>query len=570
MFFLGAVRNQTDSSEDNLSRETPDYQKFNTNSSLRLLADLVLINLSFIFGLAISLIHNIWITKLPHDAPYYKNFVLQYFYHFTNNFLLISALTAIVFFVTGFYTFGLAYRSRQKYLLLVINILSIYGIFAAVNRLIDTYIAIAPARVPTAAIGTSLIVALVLFVGARAWTYTWSVTQRSERDIKRKLDRKVREVLVIGGGGYIGSSLLPMLLERGYKVKLLDLALFGTDPIKNVINHSNLKFIRGDFRQVDNVVEAMLDVDAVVHLGGIVGDPACALDEELTIDINLVSTRLIVEAAKALGVQRLIFASTCSVYGASDDDRLLTEDSYLNPVSLYAKSKVASEKVIHSLASDDLAPVILRFGTIFGLSGRIRFDLVVNLLVGMAHIDKKITVMGGDQWRPFVHVEDAATAVLKAVEAPLEKVAGQTFNVGGDKMNFRIRDIGDLIQKEFPDAQMIVKDNATDKRNYRVSFKHIREILEFEPKWSVQDGIKQIRDAFESGKIKDYQNPEYNNFKFLTDETNSRLISSFREWVDQFLEDTTTVTMNGGTNGHRVTAFGQPTTGEKEPGHTNK
>jgi dTDP-D-glucose 4,6-dehydratase len=258
------------------------------------------------------------------------------------------------------------------------------------------------------------------------------------------------------------------------------------------------------------------------------------------------------------------------VYGASSDDRLLTEESYLNPVSLYAKSKVASEKVIHTLASEDLAPVILRFGTIFGLSGRIRFDLVINLLVGMAHVDKKITVMGGDQWRPFVHVEDAATAILKCVEAPIEKVAGQTFNVGGDKLNYRIADIGNMIHKEFPDAQLIVKDNDTDKRNYRVSFKHIRETLEFEPKWMVQDGIKQIRDAFQSGKIKDYQNPEYNNFKFLTDETNSRLISSFREWVDQFLEDTTSVTANGNGNGnHTLSSNGHPANG-KEHGKEHK
>ncbi len=225
-----------------------------------------------------------------------------------------------------------------------------------------------------------------------------------------------KHVLVIGGGGYIGSALLPKLLDSGYHVRLLDLLLFGTEPIADVLDHPNLEIVQADFRQVDEVVAAVRGMDTLIHLGAIVGDPACALDEELTIEVNLMATRMIAEVAKGSGVKRFIFASTCSVYGASDE--ILDERSALNPVSLYARSKIASEKVLRKMADDRFAPVILRFGTIYGLSGRTRFDLVVNLLAAKALIDKQITVFDGDQWRPFVHVDDAAQAVFKVLEAP--------------------------------------------------------------------------------------------------------------------------------------------------------
>src|SRR5690606_17258118 len=154
---------------------------------------------------------------------------------------------------------------------------------------------------------------------------------------------------------------------RGYRVRLLDLLLFGEEPIREVISHPNLEIIRADFRQVDKIVQAMRGVHAVIHLGGLVGDPACSVDEELTVDINLTATRVVAEVARGEGVQRFIFASTCSVYGAGED--VLDEDSELNPVSLYARTKLASERVLQSMAGPDFAPVILRFGTIYGLSG---------------------------------------------------------------------------------------------------------------------------------------------------------------------------------------------------------
>jgi nucleoside-diphosphate-sugar epimerase len=199
----------------------------------------------------------------------------------------------------------------------------------------------------------------------------------------------------------------PKLLADGYRVRGADLFLYGTNPIASVLDHPELQIVRADFRRVDALVAGMQGVDHLVHLGGIVGDPACAIDEDLTIDVNLAATRLIGEVAKGNGIKHFVFASTCSVYGAADD--LLTENSALNPLSLYARSKVASEKLLLEMADDRFTPIIVRFGTIHGLSGRTRFDLVVNLLSAKAVFEDCITVFGGDQWRPFLHVDELPT-----------------------------------------------------------------------------------------------------------------------------------------------------------------
>src|SRR4029079_6285270 len=225
----------------------------------------------------------------------------------------------------------------------------------------------------------------------------------------------------------------------------LDLLIYGTEPIEDSVAHPNLEIMKADFRQVDKVVQAMRNIDAVIHLGAIVGDPACALDEELTIEVNLMATRMIAEVAKGDGVSRVICASTCSVYGAND--AMLDERSALNPVSIYARSKIASERVLMSMASCVFAPTLLRFGTIYGLSGRTRFDLVINLLTAKAMVEGKITVFGGDQWRPFVHVDDAALAVLMALEAPLSLVGNEVFNVGCDEQNYTIQQVGEMIKQ---------------------------------------------------------------------------------------------------------------------------
>jgi nucleoside-diphosphate-sugar epimerase len=326
-------------------------------------------------------------------------------------------------------------------------------------------------------------------------------------------------------------------LAAGYHVRLLDLLLYSTEPIQEVLQHPHLDIIQADFRHVDKVVEAMHDVHAVVHLGAIVGDPACALDEELTIEVNLMATRMIAEVAKGSGVHRFIFASTCSVYGASDE--LLDEHSALNPVSLYARSKIASEHVLQQLASIDFSPIILRFGTIYGLSGRTRFDLVINLLAAKAVREGTITVFGGDQWRPFVHVDDAALAVLKALEAPLVTVQNQTFNVGSDAQNYTIQQVGETIQRLVPTAEVIHMGSDADRRNYRVNFRKIRHTLDFVPQWTVEQGIQQVIARIQSGQIADYRDAKYSNVKFLSEEGVARLIRPHNGWAYELINEAT-------------------------------
>src|SRR5438552_120879 len=351
--------------------------------------------------------------------------------------------------------------------------------------------------------------------------------------------QETRRVLVIGGAGYIGSALLPKLLARGYHVRLLDLFLFGMDPIAKVEGHPNLEIIEADFRHVDQIVQAMRGVDDVIHLGAIVGDPACALDRELTVEVNLMATRMIAEVAKGSGIRRFCFASTCSVYGAND--QILDEWSELNPISLYARSKLASEKVMLQMADESFSPVILRFGTVYGLSGRTRFDLVVNLLTARAVVDGKITMFGGGQWRPFLHVDDAALALMKAVEAPTDLIHGEVFNVGSNEQNYQIAEAAQIIQSlvgldgKFP--EITDKGADTDFRNYRVDFTKITKILSFIPRWTLQEGIQQVITALESGDVKDYRDPMYSNVKFLSEENNSRLIRRENGWASELIKE---------------------------------
>ena len=351
-----------------------------------------------------------------------------------------------------------------------------------------------------------------------------------------------RTVLVIGGAGYIGSALLPKLLDRGHRVRVLDRFFYGFEPIRDVLSHPNLEIMQADFRRVDKLVECMSGVDAVIHLGAIVGDPACALDRDLTIEVNLMATRTIAEVAKGYGIRRFIFASTCSVYGASVDDELLTEESPLNPVSLYAITKLASESVLLDLASETFSPTCLRFSTIYGLSGRTRFDLVVNLLTAKALMDGEITIQGGDQWRPFLHVDDAALALLHTLEAPLPKVHQQVFNVGCDEQNHTIQQIGELIQKLVPSAELINQGSGGDRRDYRADFKKIRERLGFVARWTVIEGINQVIDEIRSGEVRDYRAAKYSNVKFLTEEENTvNLVRHESSWAYDLVKQTSMI-----------------------------
>ncbi|GEM82826.1 NAD-dependent epimerase/dehydratase family protein [Meiothermus hypogaeus] len=498
--------------------------RFTADVVLRILADQAMVLGSFALAM---ILHLVWAYSNSGDPRLLGAYAQIYL----ANLPMLVGISFVVFVLSGFYTRGRAYQGRYKMLIVTQAVALTYLIFGFAVFMLPV---VDP---PRSVLFLSGFLTLALTLGSRAWVYYW---ERIESNRRGKASPPVavadeRIVLVIGGAGYIGSGLLPRLLERGYKVRLLDLLMFGKEPIAHVLHHPNLEIIQADFRQVDKVVEAMRGVDTVVHLGGLVGDPACALDENLTIEINLVATRTIAEIAKGMHVRRFIFASTCSVYGASD--LVLNERSNLNPVSLYARSKIASEQVLHQLQSDDFSVVILRFGTIYGLSGRTRFDLVVNLLTAKAVVEKKITVFGGDQWRPFVHVDDAANAVMMAVEAPKELVHNETFNVGSNEGNMTLGMVGELVKKLVPDAELIDSGRDGDRRNYRVDFSKIRNRLGFEPNWTVEQGIRQVIDALRSGKVRDYRAPMYSNVKYLTEDVASGSVKQyFLGWEKSLIE----------------------------------
>ncbi|NJN83505.1 MAG: NAD(P)-dependent oxidoreductase [Caldilineaceae bacterium] len=337
----------------------------------------------------------------------------------------------------------------------------------------------------------------------------------------------VKRVLVTGGAGYIGSALLPKLLESGYQVRLLDLFIFGREPLGELVKHPNLEIVSGDFRDRALVEMAMREVDAVVHLGAIVGDPACELDHHLTIEINLGATLMIAEVAKYSGVERFVFASTCSVYGASDE--FLNEGSTLNPLSLYSITKIAAEESLTELSGPNFCPTFLRFGTIYGLSGRTRFDLVVNLLAAKALLEGEITVFGGDQWRPFLHVDDAALAVHKVLEAPKSIIYNQAFNVGSDEQNFTIDQIAQIVNAMIPSARIVNMGVDMDQRNYRVDFHKTRATLAFHPHWSVESGIQQVIDGIRRGDIQDYSDIRYSNVKFFRQQAIPSILDRWTE-----------------------------------------
>jgi nucleoside-diphosphate-sugar epimerase len=315
--------------------------------------------------------------------------------------------------------------------------------------------------------------------------------------------------------------------------------LYGIEPIRDVVDHPNLEIMQADFRRIDKLVEGMRGVDRVIHLGAIVGDPACALDGDLTIEINLIGTRTIAEVAKGYGIRRFIFASTCSVYGANVGDGLLTEESPLNPASLYAATKLASERVLMELAAETFSPTCLRFSTIYGISGRTRFDLVVNLLTAKAVIDGEITIQGGDQWRPFLHVDDAAHALLQSLESPLSQIHRQVFNVGSEEQNYTIQHIGEMIHELVPSAKLTNLEANGDQRNYRADFKKIREQLGFDPHWTIRQGIQQVLDSIQSGSVKDYHAAKYSNVKFLAEEeSTTNLLSHESRWAYDLVRQT--------------------------------
>jgi nucleoside-diphosphate-sugar epimerase len=313
---------------------------------------------------------------------------------------------------------------------------------------------------------------------------------------------QTRNVLVLGGAGYLGSVLVPRLLARGFRVRIFDSFLFGEESLRDVRFHQNCELVRGDVRDTKELLRAAVGFDSVIHLAGIVGDGACEENKQLAMEINCAATRMLAEAAPSCGIRRLLFASSCSVYGSSD--ARVSESSPLNPLSVYAQSKIESEKVLLATRAPEFAPTILRLGTLFGLSARMRFDLVVNVLVARAVSSGCITICNGRNWRPLLHVRDAARAFVACLEAEAGAVSGQVFNTGSNALNLQIQDLGAMVASLIPGTRVVWVENKADRRTYRASFDKIKQTLGFACRETVESGVREISGAIASGEIADF------------------------------------------------------------------
>jgi nucleoside-diphosphate-sugar epimerase len=320
-----------------------------------------------------------------------------------------------------------------------------------------------------------------------------------------------QRVLITGGAGYLGSHLTRRLLVAGYNVCVLDAQLFGSGLMD--LQHERLEIIRGDVRSIADMSRAMRGAAAVIHLAAIVGDAACSVDPDVTWTTNVQATKILLEACAHYAVPRLLFASTCSVYGASDD-LWLNEGSICRPVSLYAESRIDSERLCLAANGPDLAVTCLRMATLYGLSARMRFDLVVNIMSARAARDRLVTVFGGDQWRPLVHASDAADAFALALKAPEADVAGQVFNVGSDDQNFRIRELGERIAGHLGAELELRPPSTDDLRNYRVSFDKLAHTIGFAPRRTVEEAAAEIAAFLRHRPEVDYRDERFQNHRF--------------------------------------------------------
>lgn len=318
------------------------------------------------------------------------------------------------------------------------------------------------------------------------------------------------KILVAGGAGYVGSKLVPALLDAGHEVVVYDLYLYGKELFSP---HECLTEIEGDVRDIDNVKRALVGCDAVMHLACISNDPSFELDPELGKSINLDAFEPFVQAAKEAGVRAFIYASSSSVYGIKEEPDV-TEDMELTPLTDYSRFKAECEKILFEYMDESFICTVLRPATVCGYAPRQRLDLVVNILTNLAYNKGAITVMGGGQLRPNIHIDDMVRAYLHVLAAPEEKIQGETYNVGYH--NHSVLEIGQIVEKvvgkKRPTSLSIVPTD--DNRSYHVSSKKIADKLGFTPNHSVEDAVQDLVEAFEANKLPaPLENPYYFNIK---------------------------------------------------------
>lgn len=317
------------------------------------------------------------------------------------------------------------------------------------------------------------------------------------------------KVAISGGAGYLGALTAAELREAGHEVRVLDSLIHGQREVAEELAAKGVEVIEGDVRDAEMREALLTDADAFVHLAAIVGDPACARDPELAAEVNIEASRALFAAAGELGVERVVFASTCSNYGRmSDPTTPITEDGVLAPVSLYAEHKVEMEKM---LLAGDLGATCLRFATLYGAAPRMRFDLTVNEFTRELWADRELEIFGELFWRPYVHVADAARAIRTVLEAPPEKIAGEVFNVGSSEENYRKLDLAEVITERVSGGKISYVHRDEDPRDYKVGFEKIRDTLGFEPRMRVPDGVDEIATALDDQRFGDPFAPVHAN-----------------------------------------------------------
>lgn len=340
--------------------------------------------------------------------------------------------------------------------------------------------------------------------------------RRMTGDVLAPLGMQARKILIIGGGGYVGSVLTDHFLATGYEVRSFDNLLYNQGlTIVPFLNHENYEFQHGDLTVESDVEKALGGVTDVILLAGLVGDPVTKKHPDAAKRINDDAHDSLVRTLNGRGLNKVVFVSTCSNYGLIEGDTLADEAFELKPLSLYAKSKVRIEKELLRLKGQtDYNPTVLRFATAFGLSPRMRFDLTVSEFTRAMALGEELLVYDANTWRPYCHLRDFAELIRRVLEAPLERVAFEVFNAGGDKNNFTKQMIVDAILAQLPDGRVRYQEHGQDPRNYRVDFSKVRGRLLFEPRFSVSDGISELIAAMRQGLFHDlsHTNTFYGNW----------------------------------------------------------